>query len=111
VAAAAAADEEPFDSSKLRAQYHYNDGKTAHLWDERYGETRGISKFYSFAGACEMNNLYMLISRVCLIDHIVIAFTEVIAYHSKMEARDLPLSKSRTKKKGRLWERQRKPST
>jgi len=44
-AAAAVAEEEPFDSSRIRAKYNYNDGKTAHLWDERYGETRGISKF------------------------------------------------------------------
>jgi centromere protein C len=37
--------EEPFDSADLRRKLPVNDGKVAHLWDERFQETRGISKF------------------------------------------------------------------
>jgi len=43
-AAASRETEEPFDSSKLRTKYEVNDGKVAQLWDERYNDTRGISK-------------------------------------------------------------------
>jgi hypothetical protein len=36
---------EQFDATKLKEKFKFLDGKTAHLWDEQIGETRGISKF------------------------------------------------------------------
>jgi centromere protein C len=44
-AAVAAAADEPFDTSRLRNKLHVNDGKNANLWDERFRETRSISKY------------------------------------------------------------------
>jgi hypothetical protein len=38
--------DEPFDSTTLRQKLPVNDGKVAHLWDERFQEARGISTFY-----------------------------------------------------------------
>ena len=35
--------DEPFDSTALRQKLPVNDGKVAHLWDERFQEARGIS--------------------------------------------------------------------
>jgi centromere protein C len=43
--------DEPFDSTSLRQKLPVNDGKVAHLWDERYQEARGISTFHAI-GCC-----------------------------------------------------------
>jgi hypothetical protein len=44
-AAAARVPEEPFDSSRLRNNFPVNDGNVAHLWDERFQDSRGISTY------------------------------------------------------------------
>jgi hypothetical protein len=49
--------DEPFDSTSLRQKLPVNDGKVAHLWDERFQEARGISTFHvvCFYSTVKMN--------------------------------------------------------
>jgi hypothetical protein len=43
--------EEQFDSTDLRKKLAVNDGKVAHLWDERFQETRGVSTYLYMCAA------------------------------------------------------------
>jgi centromere protein C len=86
---------EPFDATKLKEKHKFMDGKTAHLWDEQTGEARGISKFdlCNFLGK---EKLFVICLTHCF------TFTEVVSHFSKMETRDLPISKLRKKSEGKV---------
>ena len=59
--------DEAFDDRALREKLTVNEGKVAHLWDERIQETRGISKSYIYLCVCVLfllprNYLYIYTS-------------------------------------------------
>ena len=93
--------EEPFDSTTLRQKLPVNDGKVAHLWDERFQEARGISTCHVVWFCLFLQKwsiLYFISNDVSRL----VRFTEVVSYVSSAKSNDLPMSKTRKKSEGKI---------
>jgi centromere protein C len=86
-----------FNSKKLRRKYKFHDGEEAYLWDDIAEETADQSKLIRPASFL----LLLFIDRVSF-SNSFLALAEIIAYASRMEGSDLPISKKRKKSEGKV---------